>query len=315
MRYINELHEGDRISGIYLCKQKQPAVTKNGKPYENLTLQDKTGSLDGKIWDPNSLGIDDFDVLDYIEVMGDVTSFNGAMQLNIKRVRKASEGEYDPADYLPVSENSTDDMYSQLLSLINSVTNPYLNTLLKKLFTQDQDFIKAFQGHSAAKTVHHGFIGGLLEHTLSVTRLCDYMATAYPVLNRNLLITAALLHDVGKTRELSDFPLNDYTDEGQLIGHIVIGAQMVHDLVKEIPDFPVKLENELVHCILAHHGELEYGSPKKPALAEAVALNLADNTDARMETLTEIFAADKGKKEWLGYNRLFESNLRKTGEI
>lgn len=315
MRYINELHEGDRISGIYLCKQKQPAVTKNGKPYENLTLQDKTGSLDGKIWDPNSLGIDDFDVLEYIEVMGDVTSFNGAIQLNIKRVRKASEGEYDPADYLPVSENSTDDMYSQLLSLINSVTNPYLNTLLKKLFTQDQNFIKAFQGHSAAKTVHHGFIGGLLEHTLSVTRLCDYMATAYPVLNRNLLITAALLHDVGKTRELSDFPLNDYTDEGQLIGHIVIGAQMVHDLVKEIPDFPVKLENELVHCILAHHGELEYGSPKKPALAEAVALNLADNTDARMETLTEIFAADKGKKEWLGYNRLFESNLRKTGEI
>ena len=118
-----------------------------------------------------------------------------------------------------------------------------------------------------------------------------------------------------ETRELSSFPLNDYTDEGQLLGHIVIGAQMVHDLVKEIPDFPEKLENQVIHCILAHHGELEYGSPKKPALAEAVALNLADNTDARMETLTEIFHADKGKKEWLGYNRLFESNLRRTGDI
>lgn len=237
------------------------------------------------------------------------------MQLNIKRARKAGEGEYDPADYLPTSENSVDDMQSQLRDLINSVKNPYLSQLLKKLFVEDQEFMKVFEGHSAAKTVHHGFIGGLMEHTLGVTRLCDYMANAYPLLNRDLLITTALLHDVGKTKELSAFPMNDYTDEGQLLGHIVIGAQMVHDLVKEIPDFPEKLENQVIHCILAHHGELEYGSPKKPALAEAVALNLADNTDARMETLTEIFHADKGKKEWLGYNRLFESNLRRTGDI
>ena len=215
----------------------------------------------------------------------------GAMQLNIKRARKAGEGEYDPADYLPTSENSVDDMQSQLRDLINSVKNPYLSQLLKKLFVEDQEFMKVFEGHSAAKTVHHGFIGGLMEHTLGVTRLCDYMANAYPLLNR------------------------DYTDEGQLLGHIVIGAQMVHDLAKEIPDFPEKLENQVIHCILAHHGELEYGSPKKPALAEAVALNLADNTDARMETLTEIFHADKGKKEWLGFNRLFESNLRRTGDI
>ena len=237
------------------------------------------------------------------------------MQLNIKRARKAGEGEYDPADYLPVSENSVDDMQSQLNALIDSVQNPYLSQLLKKLFVEDREFMKVFEGHSAAKTVHHGFIGGLMEHTLGVTRLCDYMANAYPLLNRDLLITTALLHDVGKTRELSAFPMNDYTDEGQLLGHIVIGAQMVHDLVKEIPDFPEKLENQVIHCILAHHGELEYGSPKKPALAEAVALNLADNTDARMETLTEIFHADKGKKEWLGYNRFFESNLRRTGDI
>ena len=214
-------------------------------------------------------------------------------QLNIKRVRKAAEGEFNPADYLPVSENSTDDMHRQLLHLIESIKNPYLTALLQKLFVEDKEFQKAFEGHSAAKTVHHGFIGGLLEHTLSVARLCEYMAGAYPVINRDLLLSAALLHDVGKTRELSAFPMNDYTDEGQLLGHIVIGAQMIHDLAREIPEFPVDLENQLVHCILAHHGELEFGSPKKPALVEAVALNLADNTDARMETLTEIFAADK----------------------
>ncbi len=315
MRYINELKEGDRLNAIYLCKQKTSAVTKNGKPYENVVLQDKTGTLDGKIWDPNSNGIDDFDALDYVEIVGDVTSFAGALQVSIKRARKAYEDEYNPADYLPVSENSTEDMYTQLLGYVDSVQNVYLHTLLDKFFRGDAEFIKSFQEHSAAKTVHHGFIGGLLQHTLSVTKLCSYMAQEYPVLKRDLLITAALLHDAGKTAELSAFPMNDYTDEGQLLGHIVIGAQMIHDQVKEIPDFPVVLKNELVHCILAHHGELEYGSPKKPALAEAVALNLADNMDARMETLTEIFASDKGKKDWIGYNRLFESNLRRTGEV
>ena len=311
MRYLEELREGDRISGIYLSKQKQSAVTKNGKPYDSIILQDKTGVLDGKIWDPNSQGICDFDALDYIEVIGDVISFAGARQANIKRVRKAEDGEFDPADYLPVSGNSTEEMYHKILEYVNSVKNPHLNLLLKKLFVDDLEFVKNFKNHSAAKTVHHGYIGGLLEHTLGVVRLCDYMADAYPIIKRDLLITSALCHDIGKTRELSEFPLNDYTDEGQLLGHIVIGTEMLHDLIREIPDFPEVLANELKHCILAHHGELEFGSPKKPALVEAVALNLADNTDARMETLTEIFSG-KEKKEWLGYNRLFESNLRRT---
>lgn len=183
--------------------------------------------MDGKIWDPNSQGIDDFDALDYIEVIGDVNSFAGALQINIKRARKAHEGEYDPADYLPVSENSTDDMYGQLVKLVNSIKNTYLSQLLKKLFVEDTVIVKTFQEHSAAKTVHHGFIGGLLEHTLSVARMCEYFCSAYPILKRDLLITAALCHDIGKTKELSAFPMNDYTDEGQLLGHIVIGTEIL----------------------------------------------------------------------------------------
>ena len=315
MRFLNEVHEGDRINGIYLCKQKQSAVTKNGKPYENIILQDKTGIMDGKIWDPNSLGIDDFDALDYIDVVGDVTSFAGAMQLNIKRVRKAAEDEYDPADYLPVSENSTDDMYSQLGAFIDSVENTYLSALLKKLFVEDEAFVKAFEGHSAAKTVHHGFSGGLLEHTLSVTRMCDYFATSYSILNRDLLLSSAILHDIGKVKELSDFPDNDYTDEGQLIGHIVIGVEMIDDAIRSIPAFPVKLAHELKHCIVAHHGELEYGSPKKPALVEAMALSFADNVDAKMETMREILAnVPDNNLEWQGYSRLLETNIRKTSK-
>ena len=312
MKFIKELREGEKISGVYLCKHKQSAVTKNGKPYENVILQDKTGTIDAKIWDPNSLGIDEFDPLDYIDVVGDVTSFQGSLQVSIKRVRRAQEGEYDPGNYLPVSSKNPDSMYQELLSYVAQVKNPYLHRLLMSFFEEDEEFIRAFKGNSAAKTVHHGFIGGLLEHTLSVTRLCQYYCKTYPVLNQDLLLTAAMLHDIGKTRELSPFPKNDYTDDGQLLGHIMIGAEMVHDKAREIPGFPEKLESEVKHCILSHHGELEYGSPKKPALAEAVALNLADNTDAKMETLTEIFNGAGEQKDWLGYNRLFESNLRKS---
>lgn len=312
MKYIREFKEGDRITGVYLCKHKQAAVTKNGKPYENVILQDKTGTLDAKIWDPNSQGIDDFDAMDYIEIMGDVTSFAGALQISIKRARKAGEGEYDPGDYLPVSARDRDEMYRQLMSYVNLVKNKWLSALLKYFFVENPEFMRAFQFSSAAKSVHHGFVGGLLEHTLSVAGLCEHYTKMYPYLNRDLLITAALFHDMGKTRELSLFPVNDYTDDGQLLGHIMIGAEMVHDAIRQIPGFPAKLESELKHCILAHHGELEYGSPKKPALAEAAALNLADNTDAKLETLREIFDSAKDASGWLGYNRLFESNIRKT---
>lgn len=314
MKYIKDFFEGARITGIYLCKHKQAAVTKNGKPYENIILQDKTGTIDGKIWDPNSQGIDDFDTMDYIEIMGDVSNYMGALQISVKRVRKAQEGEFDPADYLPVSKKNIGEMYQELLQYAASVKNPYLSQLLKFYFVNNEAFVKKFKFSSAAKSVHHGFVGGLLEHTLSVTRLCEYYTKAYPVLNRDLLITAAICHDIGKTQELSAFPTNDYTDDGQLLGHIMIGAEMIHDAVRQIPGFPAKLESELKHCILAHHGELEYGSPKKPALVEAVALNMADNTDAKMETFTEIFEAAPDQNDWLGYNRLFESNIRRSSK-
>lgn len=179
---------------------------------------------------------------------------------------------------------------------------------------EDEAFIKAFRFHSAAKSVHHGFVGGLLEHTLSVAKMCEYFAEAYPILNRDLLLTAAIFHDIGKTQELSAFPENDYTDDGQLLGHIVIGTEMISDRIRTIPGFPGRLAAELKHCILAHHGELEYGSPKKPAILEALALNFADNTDAKMETMIEALRGAGSNTGWLGYNRLLETNIRKTTE-
>ena len=311
MRYINTLHEGETIRNIYLCKGKRSAETRNGKPYDNLILQDKTGTLDGKVWDPHSSGISDYEEMDFIEVYGEVIHYNNNLQLNIKQIRVAREDEYSPADYMPTTDKSTDKMYEELLRYIGKIGNPYLKRVLEYYFVDDKAFIKKFNAHSAAKSVHHGFSGGLLEHTLSVVKFCEYMAGAYPILNRDLLITAAIFHDIGKVRELSVFPMNDYTDDGQLLGHIVIGVEMISEAVRNIPDFPHKLASELKHCVVAHHGELEYGSPKKPALAEAFALNFADCADAKMQTLTEIFK-DKNTNDWLGYNRLFESNIRKT---
>ena len=316
MKYINQFKDGDSIVGIYLCKQKNRAQTRAGKDYENVTMQDKTGSISCKIWEPDSVGIGDFEVFDYVEVHGRVSLFNGALQLSIDRARKASEGTYDPGDYQPVSPKNIELMYTELLELIDSVQSPYMQLLLQKFFVDDEDFVKKFKAHSAAKSVHHGFIGGLLHHTLSVAKLCDFYCTQYPQLNRDLLITAAICHDIGKTAELSSFPYNDYTDEGQLLGHIVIGVEMLDEKIAEIKGFPKKRATELKHCILAHHGEYEYGSPKKPALLEAMALNFADNTDAKIESMSEALEntvpAYQNEDGWLGYSRLFETNIRPT---
>lgn len=314
MKYINMFREENHVSEVYLCKNKQIQLTKNGKEYGNLVLQDKTGTIDGKIWDLGSPGIGNFETMDYVYIDADVTVFQGTNQLNIRRIRKAREEEYIPADYLPVSKKDIGKMYQELTAMIRTIKNPYLNKLASSYFIDDPEFAKAFQFHSAAKSVHHGFVGGLLEHTLSVAKLCDYYASYYPGINRDLLLTAAIFHDIGKTKELSVFPENDYTDDGQLLGHIIIGTEMVGERIRTIPGFPHRLAAELKHCILAHHGELEYGSPKKPALLEALALNFADNTDAKMETMLEALNAGGENAGWLGYNKFLESNIRKTTE-
>lgn len=311
MRYIETLKDGERISEVYLCKSKSTATTKAGKEYENVMLMDKTGQLDSKIWDPNSGGISDFDALDYVAVTGQVTSFNGALQLKIDRIRKADEGEYIESDYIPSSRFNIDDMYKELLQFAGSIKNTYISSLLKAFFVDDADFIRKFKSVAAGKSVHHGFAGGLLEHSLSVTRMCDKIASNYDFLNRDLLVACGMLHDCGKVRELAEFPKNDYTDEGNFLGHIVMGYEMIQQKIAGIEGFPPVLASEVGHCILSHHGELEYGSPKKPCIMEAVALSMADNMDAKMETFKEALEA-KDTNEWLGFNRWLDANIKKT---
>ncbi len=311
MQYIKDMREGGRVHDIYLCKHKAAAVTKTGKPYENVILQDKTGSLDAKIWDPNSPGIGDFDAMEYVEVCGDLTSFQGVLQLSIKRARVCREGEYDPAEYVPVSSRDIQQMYQELKAVIASLQYPGAKALMEAIFIEDQDFAKRFCQSSAAKSVHHGFVGGLLEHTLNVLEICQFLCKKYDFLNRDLLLCAAMCHDLGKVMELSPFPHNDYTDQGQLLGHIMMGSFHIGKKAESLPQAAPAFVAQLQHCVLSHHGKLEFGSPKTPSIVEAVALSHADDMDAKLQTFKEYLDA-KGGKGWLGYNRLFESNLRVT---
>ena len=315
MRYIETLHEGENIRSIYLCKQKNSALTKSGKEYDNVILQDKTGQLDAKIWEPNSFGIEDFGALDYVEVTGKVTTFNGSIQLSIDRARKCSEGEYNESDYLPVSRRDIEEMYAELMGYVNMIKNPQINALVKAFFVEDADFITAFKKSSAAKSVHHGFIGGLLEHTLGVTKLCAFFADTYPMLKKDTLLASAMFHDMGKIKEFSLFPQNDYTDDGQLPGHMVMGIEMLDEKLRGFSDFSPAVASEIKHCILSHHGEYEFGAPKKPATAEGLALHFADNMDAKMETLREMFESADMTREWMGYSKLLETNIKRSTEV
>ena len=311
MQYINTLREGDDITETYLCKSKSSGVAKNGKTFYSLVLQDKTGTIDGKIWELSN-AIEHFEAMEYVKLSAKVTSFNNKPQLNIRQTRRAEEGTYDIADYMPISKFDIDEMFKELLALIDSVKDESLKTLLSSFFVEDASFVKAFKMSSAAKSMHHAFVGGLLQHTLSVARIADFLAGFYPIMNRDLLVTAAICHDIGKVKELSEFPVNDYTDSGNLLGHIVMGAMMVKEKADGINGFDETLKNNLVHCILAHHGKLEYGSPEKPKIIEAVALSFADDTDAKLEGFSEALESEQAEGDWLPYNKMFESIIRKT---
>lgn len=313
MKFIESLNVGNVITETYLCKEKRVGTKKSGDEYYFLVLQDKTGTIEANIWDVSNPGINEFDKKDYVEITGDVREYKGKNQLNITKLSVVDVINVDQTNYIPCSEKNIEEMYDELLEIINTIQSVYMKELLEMYFVNDDNFKKRFCYHSAAKSVHHGFVGGLLEHTLSVTKFCDYMTKQYDYLDRDLLITAAMFHDVGKLAELSPYPENDYTDDGQLLGHIVMGYNLLSQSISKIEGFPKTKKSELLHCILAHHGQLEYGSPKKPAIAEAIALNFADDMDAKLETMKE--AVSKVKDDdlsWQGFNYLLDSNIRKT---
>ncbi len=311
MKYLSEVREGQRIVDIYLCVERQVLKAKNGKDYISVKLQDKTMICDAKVWDINN-NIGEFKAGDFIKIDATAAVFRDNIQLNIKRLRKAVDGEYEQSDYIPVSKFDIEEMYEEFKTFIDEMDDQWIKRLASEFFIFDKKIVAAFKQHSAAKSVHHTFAGGILEHTLGMLRLAKNIADNYPLINRSLLYIGVMLHDIGKLKELSEFPIVEYTDEGQLIGHIVIGVEWVGEKVREIENFPKELENQIKHLIIAHHGQLEFGSPKKPEMIEAVVLHYIDNIDAKIKMFEMILDNSNDEDVWFGYQKFFESNMRRT---
>ncbi len=309
MKFINEFKNNDRVIEHFLCAQKQLMKTKTGKNYFSLTLQDKTATINAKVWDIN-YNIQEFEQGDFIKIDALVQVFNDELQLNVSKLRKSEIGEYDLKNYVPATSKNVDSLKNELQKFISSVKNNFLSALLKSFF-DDEEMLEKFCTHSAGKSMHHSYVGGLLEHTISVTQICDFMSARTKLSNRDILITVGLLHDIGKIYELSDFPQNDYTYDGELLGHIIIGSDLISKKILQIENFPNDLRSQIIHCILSHHGEYEFGSPKLPRSIEAIILHFADNLDAKTKMFEEIVEADSSNSDWTNYNKLFARRLLK----
>lgn len=311
MRYINELREGETVVEFYYCKQRQSLKSKAGRNYLSLILQDKTGTANAKVWDITNQ-IQSFETGDYIKVDAQVQMYNGEIQLVCRRIRRAQEGEYYEDDYIPSTKCDIDAMFKEFTAFIPTFENTYIKKLLTAVFIDNTQIADRFKKHTAAKSMHHNYLGGLLEHSLSVTKMCELMAGHYPAANRDILVACGMLHDVAKIYELSDFPNIDYTDSGELLGHLVMGCELVGREADKIEGFPQELRHMMQHCILSHHGELEYGSPKTPRTLEAMLLHYADDMDAYVKMFEDAVEADNTQGAWVGYHRVMARNLRKT---
>lgn len=317
MQFVNTLKEGDRVSSVYHVKNKSQGSTKAGKEYFSIQLQDKTGMIDGKIWDINSVGIDEFKIADYVDIDAEVIAYNNQLQMKITKLKVVDVKDVNTEDYFAVSKYDPNDMYKELTSLISKVKNKNYSKLLNEFFVNDEKFKNKFMKHQGAKVVHHSFISGLIEHTLNTTKLAIKIAENYNDINVDLVITSAILHDIAKMDEISSYPENEYTDKGQLIGHIVLGYEKIKDKINAIGGFSEKETTELLHCILSHHGSTEFGSPKLPMLMEAYVVSQADNTDAKLQIMRETIANAKLTNKmdtngFVGNNKFIGTNLRES---
>ncbi len=310
--YLKDIKQGDKIASSFLAAEKNMAFSQKGSPYLTVKLKDKTGETESKVWE-NAIELDKlFRKGDIIFVEGRAGSYKNSTQISISNIKKISWEEIDPADYLPAVKTDVKEMFNELLGYIEKVDNPYLKALLNAFF-QEEETSSLFQKAPAAKGFHHIYLGGLLEHTLSVVRLLEKVADHYSILSKDMLIAGGILHDIGKIYEFSYNNIIDYTDEGRLIGHIVMGVEMINKKMAAIDDFPSHLALELRHIILSHHGEFEFGSPKRPKTLEALVVHYIDDLDAKFNAF-HTFIADSANKDsdWTGYNRFLERFLYKT---
>ena len=290
--YVSDLvgfDEGRLFDSFFLVLNKQQRTTKQNKPYWNLALGDKTGQIEARVWDLNDPRIaKDLDSGDMVKVRGSVSRYDDRVQLKVEQLRKAQPGEADKLDMLPATTRDVGELWLQLQATVTSLTNPDLKRLLETLL-DDAALAQAYREAPAARQLHHAWLGGLLEHVISLLGLAERVAAHYPLLNRDLLVTGVILHDIGKIRELEWETGFDYTVEGVLLGHIQMGVELVEKTIDGLPGFPARLRTLVLHMILSHHGKLEFGSPKLPMIPEALALNFVDDFDAKMQAVASEF--------------------------
>lgn len=308
--YIKDIKPGERVNELFLVTEKNLAFSQKGTPYLNVRLKDKTGEVDGKIWE-NAIEWDKvFSKGDVIKAQGGAVSFRSVVQLSITGVKKVDESTVDITEYLPAAKGDIDAMFADFMTFVEQIDTPCLRELLH-LFFDDGEVADLFKKAPAAKSFHHVYIGGLLEHTLSVIRLLDQVAEHYQGINRDLLITGGILHDIGKIYEYRYDRMFDYSDEGRLIGHIVIGLEMLDARIGAVESFPEQLAMELRHLILSHHGTQEFGSPKRPKTPEALMVHFIDDLDAKVNAFQEFIKESDDDSNWTPFHKLFERFIYK----
>jgi 3'-5' exoribonuclease len=312
--YVSDLKPNQVITTTLLVHIKDVRQKKSGEPYLSLLLGDRTGEVDAKMWDNVADVIDTFERDDFVKVKGLLQIFQNRPQLTIHKMARVVDTDVDFADYFPASTRDPGEMFAELRGIVAGVQNPHLRALLDA-FVDDEPLARMYRIAPAAKHVHHAYLGGLIEHVLSVCNLCRATAAHYRYVDLDLLLTGAVLHDVGKVAELTYDRSFGYSSEGQLLGHIVIGLRLLHDKLQRFPDFPSKLRVLVEHMIVSHHGELEFGSPKVPMFPEALLLHHLDNLDSKMESMRSLVAKDRYVEGcWTGYNPSLERSLLKKAK-
>jgi len=309
--FVKDIKEKDRIEEVFLVTKKETGVSRGGKPYLTLRLMDRTGEVEGRVWDNADTITKDFERGDFTLIKGYAIPYQGGIQLNISGVGRVSREMVSIGDFLPASSRDPEEMIVELEEIIEGMTNPYLKGLLK-VFTQDREIRRLLKVAPAAKNVHHSYLGGLLEHTLTLCRVVLDVVKNYPGIDRDLLLSGAILHDIGKIYELSYEKVFDYTDEGRLIGHITIGVEMVDKKLAHMPEFPETLAMLLKHMILSHHGYLEFGSPKRPKTLEAIMLYYLDDMDSKLQSIQALIEKEKDiESSWTTYQKIYDRYIYK----
>lgn len=310
--FAGQIQDRDIVKDTFLVREKITAMARNGKPYLTLKLMDRSGEIEGRVWDRVEELSGCFDKDDFIQVQGKASMYLGKMQLVVQGLQKVEDAQVDLADYLPVAERSVEDMLAELRRQVESLQTPCFRELMD-LFLRDEDFMRGYTSAPAAKAIHHVYLGGLLDHSLAVARLVDDICRHYSEVNRDLLLIGALLHDIGKVAELCYARAFGYTDAGKLLGHIAIGFQMLDGKLAMLPDFPQDLALLLKHLLLSHHGQYEFGSPKRPKTLEAIILNYLDDLDSKINGIqTHIRKEADNGEPWTGYHRIYDRYFYKS---